>query len=316
MIRRDFLARLAAVTAWVSLGRGGNAFGYVKKKHPRPAPAVSPRLERVAISTWSLHNYFRTTRSSDFGLSGPMLALLDFPEMIVDKYKVHHFEFCTTHFPSTEPAYLRELKSVLVHTHSTVVNMPVDIEECGSEGAFSAPDREARLAALDAVKAWVDVAHTLGAKSVRVGPGKVNPENLAPTAESYKALAVYAQAKGIHVMVENHAGFGTEHPEELVKLLKLAGPGRIGALPDFANFPDEPTREEGLKLLFAYAPTVCHAKGLQFDAEGAETQFDFPQAMAIARKAGFRGVYSIEFDGPGDPYTGIQKTLDELLRYL
>jgi len=38
--------------------------------------------------------------------------------------------------------------------------------------------------------------------------------------------------------------------------------------------------------------------------------------MEIARQARFRGFYSIEFDGPGDPYAGIQRTLDELLRYL
>jgi sugar phosphate isomerase/epimerase len=118
------------------------------------------------------------------------------------------------------------------------------------------------------------------------------------------------------VVVENHPDFGAEDPEDLVKLLKLAGPGRIGALPDFANFADGPTREKGLKMLFAYAPAVCHAKGLEFDSEGAETQFDFSQAMEIAKSAGFRGVYSIEFDGPGDPYAGIQEILDELLRYL
>jgi sugar phosphate isomerase/epimerase len=314
MLRRDFLARLAAGAASVGLGRSGSPFADVAQTHA--GATASAKLERIAISTWSFHNYFRATRRSDSNLPGPMLALLDFPEMILDRYKVHHFEFCTTHFGSTEPAYLREIKSALVHTRSTIVNMPVDIKECGREGTFSDPDRKKRRAALEAVKPWVDVAHTLGVRSVRVGPGKVDRKNLARTAESYQALAVYAQARGVHVMVENHGGFGAEHPEELVKLLKLAGPGRIGALPDFANFPDEPTREKGLRMLFPYAPTVCHAKGLEFDADGTEKGYDFPQAMAIAKKAGFRGVYSIEFDGPGDPYAGIQKTLDELLKYL
>ena len=187
MLRRDFLAQLAAGAASVALGRSGSAFAYTKKS--RAAPSPPPKLDRIAISSWSLHNYFRATRESDFNLPGPMLALLDFPEMIVERYKVRHFEFCATHFPSTEPAYLRELKYALVHTLSTIVNISVDIEECGPEGTFSDPDHEGAPAALDAVKPWVDVAHTLGAKSVRVGPGKVDPENLAPTAESYKALA-------------------------------------------------------------------------------------------------------------------------------
>jgi sugar phosphate isomerase/epimerase len=139
---------------------------------------------------------------------------------------------------------------------------------------------------------------------------------LEPTAEAYKALAAYAQTKHVKVMVENLAGFGADNPEALVKLFKLVGRDRLGALPDFADFSDEPTREKGLRMLFPYAPTLCHAKGQDFDAAGAETSYNFPQAMEISSEAGFRGIYSIEFDGPGDPYVGIQKTLDELLRYL
>jgi sugar phosphate isomerase/epimerase len=61
---------------------------------------------------------------------------------------------------------------------------------------------------------------------------------------------------------------------------------------------------------------VCHAKGLDFDSAGNETKFDFPKCIEISKKAGFKGIYSIEYEGPGDPYEGVQKTLDELLRYL
>jgi sugar phosphate isomerase/epimerase len=313
MLRRDFLVRLTTGAA-AGCGSGAGSFATVQPR--RTVVSASPKLDRISISTWSLHNYFRATRRSDFSGEGPILALLDFPDLIVDRYKVRHFEFCTTHFSSVEPAYLQEIKYALVRTGSTVVNIPVDIEECGSDGTFSDPDREERRAALDAVKQWVDVAHTLGAKSVRVGPGKVDLENLQPTAESYKLLAAYALAKGIRVIVENHGGFGSKDPEELVKLFKLVGAGRVGALPDFGNFPDEPTREKGLKMLFPYAQTVCHAKGLKFDADGAETEYDFPKAVEIAKKGAFRGVYSIEFEGPGDPYAGIQRTLDELLKCL
>jgi hypothetical protein len=314
MLRRDFLARLATVAASVAFGSSGSAFAYTKKRHH--APSTPSKQERIAISSWSLHNYFRATRESTFNLPGPMLALLDFPEMIVDRYRVRHFEICASHFPSTEQAYVRELKYALTHTLSTVVNLSVDIDPCGPDGTFSDPDREARLAALEAVKQWMDIAHLLGAKSVSVGPGKVDPEDLARTAESYKALANYALSKGIHVIVENQNGFGVEHPEELAKLIRLAGPGRIGALPDFANFPDDATRATGLNLLFPLAPTVCHANGLELNTEGAETSNDLSQAIEIANQAGFQGIYSIKFDGPGDPYTGIQKTLDELLKYL
>jgi hypothetical protein len=61
---------------------------------------------------------------------------------------------------------------------------------------------------------------------------------------------------------------------------------------------------------------VCHAKGQEFNAQGIEQTFDFPKAMTIARNAGFNGIYSIEFNGQGDPYAGIQNTLNELLHYM
>jgi len=315
MIRRDFLTRLAAGAAATGMLHGGKTLALAVQGNASPAGSAA-KLERISISTWSLHNYFPSTREKEFNLPGPTLALLDFPEMIVDKYKVHHFEFCTTHFASSEPSYLQEIRSRLVRTHSTVVNMPVDIEGLWDQGGLSDPDQKKRDWAVNAYKKWIDVAHNLGVKSVRCDPGKMDPKNLERTAQSYRALASYAEPKGVHVIIENHGGVGSEHPEELVKLFKLAGPADVGALPDMGNFPDEATRQQGLAMLFPYAHVVCHAKGLEIDSDGVEKKYDFPKAIEISKKAGFQGIYSIEYEGPGDPYVGVQKTLDELLKYL
>jgi sugar phosphate isomerase/epimerase len=101
----------------------------------------------------------------------------------------------------------------------------------------------------------------------------------------------------------------------LVELFKAVGKN-CGALPDFGNFPDEATRQRGLKLLFPFARTVCHAKGLKFDDKGNETVFDFPKCVQTSKAAGFKGVYSIEFEGEGDPYEGVRKVVEELQRNL
>jgi hypothetical protein len=68
--------------------------------------------------------------------------------------------------------------------------------------------------------------------------------------------------------------------------------------------------------MFPYAYSVCHARGLTFDAQGKETGFDFPRCVRIAQAAGFKGVYSAEFGGPGDPYEGTQHVIEELLEIL
>ena len=308
MKRRDFISRIAFGAA------AGVVVGYDGAMSRASVEATS--ISRISISTWSLHNYFASTREQEFNLPGKMIALLDFPDIIVSKYKVHNFEFCAPHFASTDAAYLRDLKARLDKAGSKVINMPVDIDELGYKGGLSDPDKKVRDQAIAGAKKWIDVAVQIGCRSVRCDPGAMNPKNLAPTIDSYKQLSEYGKTKNVYVVIENHGGLGSEHPEELVALFKGVGGNFIGALPDFNNFPNETVRAKGLELLFPYARLVCHAKGMEFDAAGNETKFNFPRCIEISKKAGFKGIYSIEFEGPGDPYTGCQKVLNNLLKYL
>lgn len=318
MRRRDFvtsITQIAAGFAGASLVRGSNPLEAAAGRATSRSRSGEKR-SRVGISTWSFHNYFESTRNKKFNLPGPMLALLDFPEMIADRYEVHNLEFVAPHFASTEATYLQELKSRLSRTHSHLVNIPVDIKEIWAAAGLSDPDEGVRSNAINASKKWIDIAKELGARSVRCDPGKMNPADLTLTIDSYKTLAAYGKSKGVWVIIENHGGVGSEHPEELVKLFKAVGGNFIGALPDFGNFPDETTRMRGLPLLFPYARTVCHAKGLEFDAGGNETRFDFRKCVEISKQASYKGVYSIEYEGPGDPYDGVEKVVGELLRSL
>jgi sugar phosphate isomerase/epimerase len=300
MNRRTFLVGTAASTALASRMR---------------AQHQDPKRARIGISTWSFHNLFTPTREKDAPpLSGKPLDARDFPDMIADRYHVHQMEIVAPHI-SMEPSYVRDLKSRLDKAHSHLVNIPVDIKELWNVGGLSDTDPKVRENAISACTKWIDIAHDLGARSVRCDPGKINPKDLSPTISSYRALGSYGASKGISVIIENHGGVGSEHPEELVEIFKGAGKN-CGALPDFGNFPDEATRQRGLKLLFPFGRIVCHAKGLKFDAQGNETVFNFPQCVETAKKSGFKGVYSIEFEGEGDPYEGVQHVVDELMRYL
>ena len=315
MNRRDlFTCAAAGVASWMAAEGLTPLLGAQRARKPSVRPI--DKRARIAISSWSFHNYFQSSREREFNLPGSMLVLLDFPEMIVDRYRVHNFEFVAPHFASTEATYLGELKNHLASTHSRLVNIPLDIEEIDTAGGLSDPDEKVRDRVIEAAKKWIDIAHTLGASAVRCDPGAMDPADLTTTVSSYKKLAAYGKSRSVQVIIENHGGVGSEHPEELVRLFKLVGASSIGALPDFGNFPDEATREKGLRLLFAYARVVSHAKGLQFNAAGNETQYDFSKCIAIAKEAGYKGVYSVEYEGPGDPYDGVQKVVNELEKYL
>ncbi len=43
---------------------------------------------------------------------------------------------------------------------------------------------------------------------------------------------------------------------------------------------------------------------------------DLARCMAIAKASGFKGVYSAEFAGAGDPYEGTQKIIDAVVKLL
>ena len=284
-------------------------------------PAVAETLDeekcaRIAVSSYCFYNYFLSTRDRDAPLIyGKPFDLLDFPEMVADRYHVHNLEIVKGHFASREPSYLQEVNARLKKAHSRIVNIPIDIGELWDEPGLSSADTKARERAISLYKPWFDVAEAVGARSVRCDPGKINTADLSPTIASYQALGAYAKSKNLYVIIENHFGVGSEHPEELIRILRAAG-GHVGALPDFGNFPDQPTRERGLKLLFPLARTVCHARDTEGDGKGGLVHFDLGQCVRISKEAGYKGIYSVEAEATGDVYANVQHVYDELMKHI
>jgi sugar phosphate isomerase/epimerase len=298
MKRREFLKNSARAV----LATGASKIGM-----PRTSIAQDDQKRaRICISTWSFHNLFPPTRDEKAPpLTGKPLNVFDFPEMIADRYRVHNLEVVAPHFASTERSYMRDFKSRLERAHSRLINIPVDIDELWHQPALSGTDQQ-RERAIFLYRPWIDIAHDLGARSVQCDPGKVNPADLSPTIDSYKRLVSHGRSKDIHIIVENHGGVVSRRPEMLVEILETSG---AGALPDFGNWPNEESRDQGLRLMFPLAITVCHAKLKQ-------GRLDFARCMQISKEAYFEGAYSIEAGGKGDPYQDVQQVLDQLLQHL
>jgi hypothetical protein len=313
MKRREFLSYLTAGMGVAALE--GKAVRRLRRSR-RISPSAYLLSQRIGVSSWSFHNFFPQTRPRDYRGSDETLALLDFPRMIADRYKIHHLEFGALHFASTELAYLDELHSQLFRARSYLENLSIDVNELSTQCGLSDANESVRSAAVEIAKKWIDIAAHLRARSISCDPGKINPQNQAPTIDSYRKLVPYASRKGIHLLVENRRGVGSDRPEDLVKLITAVNSRYFGVLPDFGYFPDATTRVRGLNVLFNYASTVCHATGLEFDAKGNETKYNFADCNEIAKREHFRGVYSVEFEGSGDAYSGVQNVINELLRYV
>jgi sugar phosphate isomerase/epimerase len=273
------------------------------------------KAQRLGVCSWSLHNYFPKTRDRNFKGTGKMLDLREYPGLIVDKYKVHNFELCNTHFDSTEPAYLKDLKAAVAKVHGRVVNMPVDYDADWQGVGLCDPNDVQWRQEIAERKKWIDIAAEIGALAIRPNPGgTVKMTDLSRATAAYKELGEYGKSKGVKVLIENHGNVAAK-AENIVAIVKGAGADWVGTLPDFGNFP-EAERYAGLELMFPYAHTVCHARGLTFNERGEETSFDLRRCVEISQKAGFKGVYSAEFGSGVDPYEDIQKILDLLAKVL
>ena len=76
------------------------------------------------------------------------MDVLDFPEMVADRYGVHSVEIVLPHFADPNPQRVAEFKLRLAKARSRVVNMPLDFGVLWNKPAISSTDPAERDAAL------------------------------------------------------------------------------------------------------------------------------------------------------------------------
>ena len=276
------------------------------------ALAQTPRdpLARMAVSTWSLHPLFSATRGRDVPDSA-LVKLTGFFKLVHDRWGIRNFEAVSVHFESSDWEYLTDVRKAVEEVKGRIHNIPCDIRGTN----LSDDDDAKRRESVAAVKEWIDAAVLMGSPSIRCNTGRSKDSaNLEPAVRSYRELAAYGAEKKVRVIIENHGGISGD-AVKLVELIKTVNNPNLGTLPDFGNFPGDQARYPGLEMMFPYAQ-ICHAKSIDFDEKGEMTTFDFGRCVALAEKLGFRGIYSIEYEGKGDPYDGVTKTVALLKRAL
>lgn len=163
----------------------------------------------------------------------------------------------------------------------------------------------------------IATARGVGAELLRITSGGPNatPQNVGALRASHLPRAVaalarlteMAEAAGLRLAVENHWGLSAE-PALLTDLVVGVGAPRerLGVCLDFGNFP--PGREhEGIRHL-APLTTHLHVKSYAFGPDGEETRLPYGPIFETLRAGGASGWLVIEFEGSGDPATGIRAT--------
>ena len=132
-------------------------------------------------------------------------------------------------------------------------------------------------------------------------------------------MAAHGEKRGIVVNLENDSP-GAEDPFFLVAVIEKVKSPYLRALPDFGNSligHDDAYNHEAVEKMLRHAWNMCHVKDTVEDDNGKTYTVDLPSLFALAKRTGYRGYFSMEFDtGNRDPIAGTQRLVEETLKYL
>ena len=273
----------------------------------------SAARERIAIASYPFRE-FVAGREDKAGAGGKM-ELKEFAGHVGAKFNIKKIEPWSPHFRSLDKKYLEELRAAVAKADGAIVNIAVD----GKHSPYAADSAERERAVVDS-KQWIDVAVAIGSPSVRthIPVAKDSKPDVERTAESLKRVAEYGAAKNVVVHLENDDPI-SEDPFFIVKVIEKVNSPWLRALPDFGNSVvahDDEYAYKGVDEMFAHAYGISHVKEIEADEKGKIAYVDLPRTFGIAKKNGYKGYCSMEWDSPGDPYAGtaglIEKTLQSL----
>ena len=313
--RRDFLKASACAAGATLLGAGRA----IAVDQPHMEFPTEPR-KRLAAASYPFRAYIDSPSGYERDKSLPGMELTDFGKAVKEKLDLIHIEPWNIHFRSTEPDYLAELRAAWDKAGVTAIDVACDIR-----ASVYDPDAAKRVKAVTLGKKWVDAAAGVGSPSIRLnnpgvrGPGvRGGKPDAALAADSLRQIADYGASKNVQISLENDNPV-SEDPYFLVSVIEKANHPWLHALPDFGNTMANRGAEynyPAMKAMFEHAYCISHMKDGEPNDNGQFVSVDVAKTFAIAKAAGYRGYYSIEFEGKGNPYDGTARLRDMCLKYL
>jgi len=254
--------------------------------------AAAPAL---AVSSWSLHRALGLTfpNRPDHDVEavaeptyGPgRMSLLDMPRAIA-AIDIDRIEVCSFHVPHRDAGYAAAFRAALAEAGVTLQTLLI---EYGDITNPATRDRD-----LAWIESWIDTAAAFGAEQARVIAGRSQPTRAALdlSVEGLTRLGHYGDARGIRVITENWFEL-LPGPREVRDLFDALD-DTVGLNGDFGNWSGE-TKYEDLEAIFDLA-ICCHAKA---DFSGGVLHAeDYRRCLDAADAAGFRGPFTLIYDGP------------------
>jgi sugar phosphate isomerase/epimerase len=271
--------------------------------------------DRLAVASWPFRAYIQSPRNDDRDKKLPGMDLRDFAAQVKDKFGVPGVEPLSSHFPSTDDAYLHGFREAIEKAGVHVVNIPVD-----NQDSYYDADPAVRKKAIENGKKWIDVAVLIGSPSVRtsIATAKNAKPSVDVAAEEIRKVAEYGATKNVFVNLEND-NLESEDAFFIVKVVEKAQSAYLHALPDFCNSMqtgDEKFNYAAVTAMFGHAYNICHVKDSEVGEAGKVFRVDLKRSFDILKASGYRGYCSMEWEGGDDPYVGTKSLIAASLENL
>lgn len=254
---------------------------------------------KVGSSSYSFHRSLREKK----------ITFKEWIRLAAEHYRLDGVELLASHFESTEPEYLLEIKNLCTELGLTI--------SCVSaENNFTQSDVVALAKEIEHVKAWVDIAAMLGAPVVRIFAGishELKSEEVwANVVEAIRECAEYASEDGIMLGLENHGGF---MDDQILKIIEDVDMDNFKVTLDLGNFGrDANIIYKAIENVASHTIFV-HAKCYDLTDDLREKNYDYERIIKILNDAGYNGFLSIEYEGQGPEETEVAKAVG-MLRHL
>lgn len=233
-------------------------------------------------------------------------SLIELPQLLAEK-GFQAMEMIHPHFPSTDLAYLTDLRQAVEKAGIRFYTLLVDYGDISSE------DPARQSADVQFIKDWIDVASIVGAEYIRVIGGEAEPEEkdrLNTARDNLSEIRSYAKEKGVGVLTENFKRL-TATADNCLFLNEHAEID--GLITDFGNFSGE-TKMDSIKKTLPQSKSI-HVKALQHD-DGTMNKAELREGLDLVVQAKYSGPLTIVYDGPGDMWAGIKDVQDIVEKYL
>jgi sugar phosphate isomerase/epimerase len=290
--RRDLLKAVPGALAVAGVPGAASAI-------PPVARSGKPRL-RLGLAAYSLRDHLQ-------GKLQPAMTLHDFIEKAA-AWEVDAVELTSYYFPAEiTPAYVMGLKR---HCHL----LGLEVSTTPIRNTFTVPAGPERAKDVAHVKRWLQIASDLGSPAIRIFAGEA-PKGMDEAqarrhcVEAIAECADEAARQGVFLALENHGGVVAK-PEGLLEIVEAVQSDWFGVNFDSGNFHGADPYAD-LERIAPYAVTAQAKVEIQ-PAGQPKQAADLGRVTAVLKKAGYRGVVSLEYEAAEPPLAAIPRYLESL----